>query len=459
MAYTLGFTPPGPTDLDLLAKKGLVPPPVGGTDAGGQPAANANFFAGQPIATGLTNLNFGQAPTPVAPPILTPTPAPQAGQIDWSKVPTPTGAVPATAGLVPTAQQAAAPAAAQGVTPTAGTATAASVAPPPTIVAPKVSAEQGGFKDFNELQQAIYRSEFDPVQRELTRQQGLADEQLKAQLAKAGLSTSGTGTGQLVRQDQEFYRQMAAAASDASQKAAVTRYGMEYTQSMENAKLRQEANFKNAEMDFGAQVQNATNILTARSITAQLATQASVANAANQTQASIAGAQNQTQANIASMQTAADIAKANAMLGTQASIAGAQNLTSAGIAGAQNQTQASIAGANLFGQLAGQQAALGTQAGIAGANIASAENIAGAQAYLTAMGLNVQQEQQARQSYLQLLGIQETDLARMDTFTLQNTGMLYDTYLKQLAILTQAGQVSFGKTDQSSGSTDIKVGF
>jgi hypothetical protein len=371
--------------------------------------------------------------------------------------------MPTPVGAVPTAGVAAAPAAAAGVTPTgatptAGSATATMAAAPPKIVAPTVSAEQGGFTDFNALEQAIYHSEFDPQQRELTRQQGLADEQLKAQLARAGLSASGTGTGQLVRQDQEFYRQMSAAASDASQKAAVTRYGMEYTQSMSNAKLRQEANFKNADMNFGAQVQNAQNLLTLNianagmatdvsKANAALATQASIAGAANQTQASIAGAQNQTQANIASMQAAADIAKANAA-----------NATAASIAGAQNQTQAGIAGANLWGQLAGQQAGLTTQANIAGANLASAENIAGMQGYLQAMNLTVQQEQQARQSYLQLLGVRETDLARMDSFTLQNTSMLYDTYLKQLAILTGASQVSFGKTDQSSSSMNISGG-
>jgi hypothetical protein len=287
-------------------------------------------------------------------------------------------------------------------TATGYTPTAAAVAAPPSVTAPSVSAAQGGFTDFDALQQAIYHSEFDPVQRELQRQQGLAGEQLRARLSQAGLAESGTGVGQEVRQDEEFYRQITAAASDAANKSAVQRYGMEYTQSMDNAKLRQEANLANAGFSLQAQVENAKNLLTANVTTAQLRTQASIAGAANQTQAGIAGLQ----------------------------------------------ARAQLAAANIQAQSA--------QA-IAQAQIASAQAIAQAQLQVQTMGLSLQQEQAARGDYLKLLGLQEADLARMDNFTLNSTSMFYDTYLKQLGILTQAGQVSFGKSDQSSASSGFQV--
>lgn len=372
---TIAQVPPGQNPYPMTV--GAPPTAPTGTDA--------NPFSPQKINTALTDLNFGKLPTPIAPPTLAPTAPAQAGQVDWSHVPT-----------------------ASGGTASGASASAASVAPPPSVVAPQVKAEQGGFADFQALQDALYHSNFDPQQRELQRQQGLADQQLNATLAQRGLAESGTGVGQLVRQDQEFMRQMTAAASDSAQRAAVQRYGMEYTQSMDNAKMRQEANLANAGFTLTASVENAKNLLTANITTAQLKTQASIASAANQTQASIASA--------------------------------------------QNQTAASVANAQIGGQLAGQQAALATQANIANANNASAQAIAQGQLYVQTMGLNVQQETAARQQYLQLLGIQETDLARMDSFTLQNTSMMYDTYLKQLAILTQAGNVSFGKTDQSNSS-------
>lgn len=402
------------------------------------PEATGNYFTQQPIDQGLKNLKFGQATTPITAPTINP-----------SGAPTFTGAVP-------TAGQAAAPGAAvggmptgavpTGVTPTAGSATAAQAAAPPSIVAPHVTAEQGGFTDFEALQNAIYHSEFDPQQQELTREQGLADEQMKAQLAKSGLSSSGTGVGQLARQDMDFYRQMRDASANSAQKAAVQRYGMEYTQSMDNARMRQEVNLANAGFDYNSQVENAKNLLTVNITNAQMATDVSKTNAALQTQASIAGAQNQTSANIA----------------------GAQNQTSASIAGAQNQTAASIASmqaaadiakANAANTTAASIAGAGnqTQAGIAGMQINSLQAITQAQMQLQAMGMSVEQEAAARGDYLRLLGIQETDLTRMDSFTLQNTAMMYDTYLKQLAILTQAGNVSFGKGDQSSSGMNFNV--
>lgn len=64
--------------------------------------------------------------------------------------------------------------------------------------------------------------------------------------------------------------------------------------------------------------------------------------------------------------------------------------------------------------------------------------------YLQALRLTPQQEKAARASFLGMLGIQEADLALMDHFQLRSTSLMYNTYLKQFAILTQAGTSSFG---------------
>jgi len=327
-------------------------------------------FSQDTINQNLQGQGFGQRPAPFTAPTITSTP----------------GAASAPGGFSGSAQ---------GMMPTAGT-----VAPPPRITAPTVQAEQGGFADFDALQREIFESTYRPAEREINLQRGQADERLNSALAKAGLSASGSGIGQRVRQDQEYSRQVAAAAQDASHQAAVQRYGMEYTQEMDNARLRQETNLANAGFSLTAQVENAKNLLTANITNAQLQTQASIAGAANQTQAGIAN----------------------------------------------TQAQAQIAAANIGAQSA--------QA-VANAQIASAQALANAQLQVQTMGLSLEAEQSARRDYLTLLGIQEADLARMDNFELETTAMFYDTYLKQLAILSGAGSVSSGKVDQSSSSLKI----
>ena len=250
-------------------------------------------------------------------------------------------------------------------------ATAGQVGAPPAIQAPQITAEQGGFQDFGKLENSMYNSLYNPVKRELSRQQGLADERLAAQLAQAGIAESGAGVAQRAQQAGEYDRQQIAAAEDAASKAATQRYGMEYTQSMENARLRQEANFANAGFTLQAQSENARNFLTA--------------------------------------------SVANAQMSTQASIANAQ---------------------------------VGSQRDIAQANL-----------YLQAMGLNFEQQDAAQKNYLSLLNLQQQDLARMDAYQLESLSLFYNTYLKQVAIMVQAGQTSYGKTDSDSGGVNFSLGF
>ena len=297
----------------------------------------AQALQGQNWMSTASALGYGQAPMQVNAPQLGPmSVTPQAGQIDMS-----------------------------------GT----NVGYAPSITAPHVTAEQGGFQNFDQLQNALYHSQFDPTQRELTRQQGLADQRMAAQLAQAGIAESGTGVAQRAFQSGEYDRQITAASQDAATKAATQRYGMEYTQSMENAKMRQEANFQNANMDLTAQTENARNILTANVTSAQLRTQAAIA-----------------------------------------------------------------------------QGQMETQANIAGAQIQSQRDIANADNYLKAMGLNMQSAQNARQDWMSMMQLQETDMARMDAYNLSLTELGFNTYLKQLAIVQAAGQQSTGKTDASSSS-------
>jgi len=377
--------------------------------------------AGNPMSQQIKNLGFGAAPTQYT--------APTIADFEHAQGYTP------QAGTVGPGQQAVG-ATAQGVSAQGYGATAGKASYDPNMIkAAQVTAEQGGFKDFDKLQQAIYHSIFDPQQNELDRQLGNQSQALKAQLAQSGLADSGVGADEVRKLHDEIGRQAMQASSQAANQAAVQRYGMEYTQSMDNAHMRQEANLANANLTMQAQTENARNFLTMSVTNAQLQTQASIASAQNRTNASIASAANQTQANIASAQNQ-----------TQASLANAANANARAIAQAQLTTQANIAGA-----------ANRTQAGITNAQLSSAQNIAQAQAQLAAMGLNQQSEHQARQDFLGLLGIQEQDLARMDAFDMDNLSLFYNTYLKQLAIIVNAGTSSSGKGDSSSSESGGKV--
>jgi hypothetical protein len=313
---------------------------------GGEPS----YMSADDIQTNLRNLGFGQLPnrigSPLSPqgePPMGPLTLPTGGRIDLS---------------------------------------GATVTPPPQITAPHVTAEQGGFADFDALEKSLYESQYRPVQRELQRQRGLADEQLAARLAQAGIAESGTGVGQRAEQADEFYRKDIAASEDAASKAAAQRYGMEFEQSMRNAELRQQASLSNAGFNLQAQVANANNLL----------------------QASISGAQLRTQAAIA-------------------------------------------------------QGQLDTQAGMAAAQMANEYQFKQAQNYLQTMGLNFEQEQAARQNYLQLLGLQQADLARMDASQLETLSLFYNTYLKEVALMIDAGRTSTGRQDAESDSATTSIDF
>jgi hypothetical protein len=102
-----------------------------------------------------------------------------------------------------------------------------------------------------------------------------------------------------------------------------------------------------------------------------------------------------------------------------------------------------------------QQANLGRQqqANIANASNVLAGNTATAANYLATLGLDQQSAQNARSAFLQYLGVQETDLARMDQQKLSSLSTALNTWLQQYATLAGAG-----RTSQSTGGSDSSSG-
>ena len=111
----------------------------------------------------------------------------------------------------------------------------------------------------------------------------------------------------------------------------------------------------------------------------------------------------------------------------------AKNLLTASAETARLETQASIA-----------TAGYATEASIANAREATQRAKAQSDAYLQAVGINAQQEQAARKDFLGLMGVIETDLARMDAHSANMASLMYDVYLRDKSLILSAGQYSVG---------------
>lgn len=213
----------------------------------------------------------------------------------------------------------------------------------PSITAPTAAAQQmnvapGGFDRY---ENALYRSLYDPQQRSLNEQGAIADRQLMAQLAQSGLSSSGTGIGQVQQARLDRARDLQNRASDAAFQATTQRFGAEFAQQQFNAKQRQETALANAGFDLRAQEQNAANVL------------------------------------------AGDIAKADN--------------------------------------------------------------------YVKTLGLNTDRASRLRQDFLQLMGITQEELKRVDARQMEVLGMFLNSWLQQGALLGNLGQQSSG-TSKSGGA-------
>lgn len=292
----------------------------------------------------------------------------------------------------------------QGFTPTAGQVNPSQI---PSINAPQIQASQAGFNDFNALQQAIYESTYGPISQEIAHQQELQNQALASQLARQGLSSSGVATGATIKLNNEFTRQFVDQSRNAANQAAAQRYGLEYAQSLDNAKLQQEANLANAGFSLQSQIATSSNVMQALLQNAQLGTQASIAGANNLSQASGLGAQLGTQASIAGSQQALDASQGNAQLSTS--------------------TQLALRTLEQQGQLA------------------NVDN------YFKALGLNLQSGVAGMQQFLDLLGLQEQDLQRLDQYDLQTLSIFATLYLGDLATIGNVGQTSQGRSETPTG--------
>lgn len=136
--------------------------------------------------------------------------------------------------------------------------------PPPMVQAPVVQASQiqvpGG--SYDAYRDSLYQSQFAPVQRELSRQAGIADENAAGMLAQAGLADSGTGVGQRLDVAREYDQRIGDASSDISAAATASTEAARFNILTANAQLEQQANLANAGFDYQSQVANATNLLT-----------------------------------------------------------------------------------------------------------------------------------------------------------------------------------------------------
>lgn len=102
----------------------------------------------------------------------------------------------------------------------------------PTYEAPKFALGGG---DYNRLEGSLFRSQFDPVAREVERQRGLQSDEMSARLAGSGLFASGAGIGQQRRLDQDFNQTLTEQASDAANRATAGRYDLESREGLANA--------------------------------------------------------------------------------------------------------------------------------------------------------------------------------------------------------------------------------
>lgn len=85
-------------------------------------------------------------------------------------------------------------------------------------------------------------------------------------------------------------------------------------------------------------------------------------------------------------------------------------------------------------------------------------NMADAEAYLKTIGLNETTAAQGRADFLNLLGIQEQDLQRMDTQEHESLRLALNFYLQSLGAMGSIGEYSYGRGESSAKSTSVGVG-
>ena len=126
----------------------------------------------------------------------------------------------------------------------------------PTIVPAKVNFSEGAA-----LQNAIYESQFRPVQRELQRQADLTDRAAAGQTAQSGLEDSMAGIAYRQRLARESGQRIEDASRDISASATATRIQTELSVAVRNAEFQQQARLAEAGFNIEGQKIAASNLL------------------------------------------------------------------------------------------------------------------------------------------------------------------------------------------------------
>jgi hypothetical protein len=111
----------------------------------------------------------------------------------------------------------------------------------------------------------------------------------------------------------------------------------------------------------------------------------------------------------------------------------------------QQQTHLAQAGFDFNSQLTNAQNVLA-------GDVAKADN------YLKTIGLDAQTASQARNDFLGLLGVQQSELARLDASTLAQLGLVLNTWMQQVGLLGNLGQFSTGESDARGESISQSAG-
>lgn len=289
-----------------------------------------------------------------------------------------------------------------------GVATAGTVGAPGAVDAAQATAAQTNFSggDYDAFQEDYYNKAFNPIARSMEQQYGTQRERMRSELAATGMLDAAPWT--LQNADEEYARQRLGASEDASYEAAVQTFGYKFAEETANADRQQQTSLFNTGQTNTVRMENAKNLLTANITNAQLSTQASIASAGNQTQASIATAGNQTQAGIANLDASTRLEAARMDSDTRRSIANQQSEL----------------------QWRGMQA----------------------DTYLNALQIDANQEQAYRRDFLGMMGLAEQDLGRLDDYALKSTSLVYDTYLRQQAIIAGAGEYQQSRSEEKGPS-------
>lgn len=242
----------------------------------------------------------------------------------------------------------------------------------PTLLAAQMGMAPSGYARYED---ALFQSMYNPQAREINRQGDLADRRLQAELAGAGLASSGSGIGQLQESRRTREQDLQARAADAARQATVQRQAQEFAEQQFNTQLRQQAGIQNADFDMQGQQFNAGQQFAREQFNA------------TQRQAT----------NLANAGFSLDAQKANA-------------------------------------------------ANILAGDTARADN------YLRTLGLNEEMAKGMRGDFLNLLGITQKELERLDASQMEKIGVLLNNWLQQGALLGNLGQRGSNKSSSSGGS-------